>query len=209
MVFEKRFAVSRRFGLRKLVAAKYNEEMENRRESDHTSLKSSLQGWLQAGAIFVALAAGLVAVAPRAVLADAMLSHSSATASPLVPATSATPASLLQQKPTAMASASLLRGIASWYGDMFNGRLTASGEKFDMYAMTACHPTLPFGSLVRVVDLENHRSVVVRITDRGELYQGRIIDLSYGAAQKLAMIKPGLAAVKLEVLSLGDPNRGK
>jgi rare lipoprotein A len=78
-----------------------------------------------------------------------------------------------------------------------------------MNAMTACHPTLPFGSLVRVVNRENGRSVVVRITDRGYLYEGRILDLSYGAAQKLAMIKPGLAAVDLEVISLGKPEREK
>ncbi len=78
-----------------------------------------------------------------------------------------------------------------------------------MYAMTACHPTLPFGSVVRVTNLENNRSVVVRITDRGYLYEGRIVDLSYGAAQKLAMIKSGLASVKLEVISLGQPTRKK
>jgi rare lipoprotein A len=103
----------------------------------------------------------------------------------------------------------MLHGIASWYGGVFNGRHTASGERFDMYAMTACHPTLPFGSLVRVVNLNNGRSVVVRITDRGYLYEGRILDLSYGAAQKLAMTKPGLAPVELEVLSLGKTSRDK
>ena len=78
-----------------------------------------------------------------------------------------------------------------------------------MYGMTACHPTLPFGSLVRVVNLKNGRSVVVRITDRGYLFKGRILDLSYGAAQKLAMTKPGLAEVQLEVLSLGKPHHDK
>jgi len=72
-----------------------------------------------------------------------------------------------------------------------------------MNAMTACHPTLPFGSMVRVVNLSNHRSVVVRITDRGYLYEGRIIDLSYGAATKLAMTESGIASVELQVLSLG------
>ena len=73
-----------------------------------------------------------------------------------------------------------------------------------MYAMTACHPTLPFGSIVRVVNRANHRSVLVRITDRGDLVkEGRIIDLSYGAAQKLAMTHSGLAKVDLEVISLG------
>ena len=99
----------------------------------------------------------------------------------------------------------MLRGIATWYGSVFNGRKTASGETFDMYAMTACHPTLPFGSLVKVVNLRNKRSVVVRITDRGELAKGRIIDLSYGAAEKLAMTENGLAPVVLEVLSRGRP----
>jgi rare lipoprotein A len=86
---------------------------------------------------------------------------------------------------------------------VFNGRKTASGELYDMYAMTACHPTLPFGTVVRVVNRRNKHSVVVRITDRGYLYSGRILDLSYGAAQKLEIIKPGLAEVDLEVLSWG------
>ena len=103
-----------------------------------------------------------------------------------------------------------VHGIASWYGGVFNGRKTASGETFDMYAMTACHPTLPFGSIVRVVNRANHRSVVVRITDRGDLVdEGRIIDLSYGAAKKLGMTRAGLAKVKMEVLSLGKPSATK
>jgi rare lipoprotein A len=78
-----------------------------------------------------------------------------------------------------------------------------------MNAMTACHPTLPFGSLVRVVNLDNNRSVVVRITDRGYLIKGRVIDLSYGAAKQLAMIKPGIVRVELEVISLGGSHRNK
>jgi rare lipoprotein A len=113
------------------------------------------------------------------------------------------------QKQAEEATVRKLRGIASWYGGVFNGRHTASGARFDMYAMTACHPTLPFGSMVRVVNLDNHRSVVVRITDRGDLLGGRVIDLSYGAAHKLAMTKGGLASVKLEVLSLGGSHRDK
>jgi rare lipoprotein A len=96
--------------------------------------------------------------------------------------------------------------VASWYGGVFNGRKTASGEVYDMYAMTACHPTLPFGSVVRVVNQSNHRSVVVRINDRGDLVvEGRIIDLSYGAARRLGMTHAGLADVDLQVLSLGKP----
>jgi len=98
-----------------------------------------------------------------------------------------------------------LHGLASWYGGLFNGHKTASGEKYDMNAMTACHSTLPFGSLVRVINRMNHRSVVVRITDRGDLTdEGRIIDLSYAAGRQLAMTEAGLAMVDLEVLSLGS-----
>jgi rare lipoprotein A len=103
----------------------------------------------------------------------------------------------------------MLHGIASWYGGVFNGRRTASGERFDMNAMTACHPTLPFGSVVRVVNLANRQSVIVRITDRGELVDGRVIDLSYGAARKLAMTNSGLAQVQLHVLSFGADHADK
>jgi rare lipoprotein A len=79
-----------------------------------------------------------------------------------------------------------------------------------MYAMTACHPTLPFGSLVRVVNRANHRTVVVRITDRGDLVkEGRIIDLSYGAAKELGMTHSGLAKVDLDVITLGRPHPQK
>jgi len=74
-----------------------------------------------------------------------------------------------------------------------------------MYAMTACHPTLPFGTLVRVIDQNTKKSVVVRINDRGILDDGRIIDLSYAAAQELKITKAGLAPVALEVISLGQP----
>jgi len=99
----------------------------------------------------------------------------------------------------------LLKGIASWYGDEFDGRKTASGEMFSMDEMTACHPSLPFGTEVRVVNLRNHKSVTVRITDRAELVKGRVIDLSYAAAEKLNMTKSGLARVSIEVLSVGHP----
>jgi len=103
----------------------------------------------------------------------------------------------------------MLRGIASWYGGVFNGRKTASGERFDMNAMTACHPTLPFGSVVRVVNLDNKKSVVVRITDRGYLLDGRVIDLSWGAAQRIKMTKDGIVPVQLEVISMGKTPAGK
>ena len=167
------------------------------------SLKTPLRIWLLAGASSVALAAVVFTLSTRTVQANALLSRPATTALSAAPVASATPALLAPQKPAASQSAELLHGVASWYGSVFNGRRTASGERFDMYAMTACHPTLPFGSIVRVKNLENNRSVVVRITDRGYLFDGRIIDLSYGAAQKLAMTKVGLAKVDLQVITLG------
>jgi rare lipoprotein A len=182
--------------------------MVKRRESRDTSSKTSLRFWLLAGASSLVLIAGVVAVSTRTVQADARLSRPALTAPPASPAFSGTPASLAPKNEAEAATADLLHGVASWYGGVFNGRHTASGERFDMYAMTACHPTLPFGSLVRVVNLENQRSVVVRITDRGYLFDGRVIDLSYGAAKRLEMIKPGLTQVRLEVLSVGKPRHG-
>jgi rare lipoprotein A (peptidoglycan hydrolase) len=103
----------------------------------------------------------------------------------------------------------VIHGLASWYGGVFDGRTTASGEKFDMHALTACHPTLPFGSLVRVINRHNKKSVVVRINDRGDLVTSRrVIDLSWAAAQKLAMTRTGLAKVDVEVISLGEAQPG-
>jgi rare lipoprotein A len=125
------------------------------------------------------------------------------------PVAAPTPDTLVAQQ-AAIKRGDRLHGIASWYGGVFNGRKTASGERFDMFAMTACHPTLPFGSLVRVINNANKHSVIVKITDRGDLVsEGRIIDLSYGAAQKLAITKIGLATVDLEVISLGGSKRAK
>ena len=91
-------------------------------------------------------------------------------------------------------------GIASWYGPGFHGKLTANGEVYDMYGISAAHKTLPFGTIVRVVDLETGRSVVVRINDRGPFIEGRIIDLSKGAAEKLGIISRGITEVGLRIL---------
>ena len=92
-------------------------------------------------------------------------------------------------------------GMASWYGSVLHGHLTASGRRFNMYELTAAHRTLPFGSRVKVTNLRNHRSVVVTITDRGVLYPERVIDLSWGAAKELNMIKMGVDPVKLELIT--------
>lgn len=91
-------------------------------------------------------------------------------------------------------------GIASWYGEFFHGRLTANGEVYDMYAMTAAHKTLQLPTIVRVTNLENNKSVVVRVNDRGPFAHGRIIDMSKGSAQILGFRKKGLARVRVEVL---------
>lgn len=97
------------------------------------------------------------------------------------------------------------RGKASWYGKKFHGRQTANGESYDMYAMTAAHKTLPFGTMVEVLNRDNGRSTVVRINDRGPFKRGRIIDLSYTAAERIGMIGPGTARVEIRVVKRGKP----
>lgn len=91
-------------------------------------------------------------------------------------------------------------GLASWYGPDFHGKPTASGEIFNMYAYTAAHRKLPFGTLVRVTNLYNGKSVVVRINDRGPFKRKRIIDLSYAAAKKIGMVEAGVVRVRIEVI---------
>jgi len=95
------------------------------------------------------------------------------------------------------------RGLASWYGRKFHGKTTANGEIYDMYAMTAAHATLPLPSFARVTNLENGKSVVVRVNDRGPFHAGRIIDLSYTAAFKLDILK-GVTSVEVESVFPGD-----
>ncbi|WBY03978.1 septal ring lytic transglycosylase RlpA family protein [Ramlibacter tataouinensis] len=97
------------------------------------------------------------------------------------------------------------RGVASWYGPRFHGRRTASGERFDMNALTAAHPSLPFGTRVTVRSLVNGREVTVRINDRGPFAPGRIIDLSHAAARVIGLLGPG---VKRVALTLAEPDPG-
>ncbi len=96
-------------------------------------------------------------------------------------------------------------GTASWYGDYFQGKATASGEPYNMYDLTAAHPTLPLGSWVRVTNLRNGRAVVVRINDRGPVVPGRIIDLSYNTARVLQFQSQGLQRVRLDVIRAQSP----
>ena len=98
------------------------------------------------------------------------------------------------------------RGIASWYGTKFNGRLTSSREPYNMLAMTGASPTLPIPSYVRVTNLRNGRSIIVKINDRGPFSPNRIIDLSYTAAKKLGYVKQGTALVQVTTISVRNPN---
>lgn len=162
-----------------------------------------VQLWLLLAVTSVALAAAMLTFFPRTVLANALLPSlvSPTTATPVA---SATPELTPEAQAQRRMPANLMHGVASWYGRVFHGRKTASGEKYNMYAMTACHPTLPFGTKIRVENTVNHKSVVVKVTDRGLLYDGRVLDLSYAAAEKLDMLKPGLAPVDITIVALGN-----
>jgi len=96
-----------------------------------------------------------------------------------------------------------LTGITSYYAEDFNGKQTSSGEVYDMNSRTAAHRTFPFGTKVRVVNTDNNKSVIVRINDRGPFHEGRILDLSYGAAKEIDLIRLGTAHIRLEVLEWG------
>jgi rare lipoprotein A len=95
-------------------------------------------------------------------------------------------------------------GVASWYGPNFHGRAAASGEVYDMETLVAAHPTLPFNTWVRVQNLDNQKSVQVRIMDRGPFIEGRIIDLSHAAARAIGMLTPGTVPVRVEVIRIPE-----
>jgi len=98
-------------------------------------------------------------------------------------------------------------GKASWYGKQFHRRLTASGERYNMYSMTAAHRTYALNTVLRVTNLANHKSVRVRVNDRGPFYRSRDVDLSYGAARRIGLTKKGVGRVKIEVVS--SPKKSK
>jgi len=191
-----------------------------RTKTRNTSIKAPLGLCILAGAATGTLVAMITTVSTPAVHADVQISRPAAIVAPAPVATQAvaianpTPVFVappqVAPEPVAKKHLQILHGIASWYGGVFNGRKTASGEKFNMHELTACHPTLPFGSLVRVINRSNKRSVVVRINDRGDLgAEGRVrvIDLSWAAANRLAMLESGVAKVDVEVLSMGGERR--
>ena len=144
----------------------------------------------------LALAALLASAATAfAQTAPAAGSAPAATAPAAMPAPAAKPA------PAAAASTDAMQGKLAWYGAKFAGRRTASGQRFDPNAMTMAHPTLPFGTRVKVTNNVNKRSVVVRVTDRGPTTAGRIGDVSAAAATKLHMRRSGVVEATLEVVS--------
>ncbi len=111
--------------------------------------------------------------------------------------------------PTVVSVGDKFYGNASWYGPNFHGKLTSNGERYNMWAMTAAHKTLPMNTIVKVTNRRNGKSVVVRINDRGPFVATRIIDLSKSAASKIGMIGTGTAPVKLEVLGFASKNKRK
>ena len=98
----------------------------------------------------------------------------------------------------------VIRGVSSWYGPNFHGKLTANGEVYDQYGITAAHKTLPLGTVARVTNIDNEKSVILRINDRGPYVGDRILDCSYGAAIKLGFKDLGTANVEIKIIELGD-----
>jgi len=98
----------------------------------------------------------------------------------------------------------IYNGVSSWYGPNFHGKLTANGEIFDMYGLTAAHKTLPLNTIIRVTNIDNNKSIILRINDRGPFIAGRMLDCSMGAAKKLGFYSLGTANVRLEVIDWGD-----
>jgi peptidoglycan lytic transglycosylase len=157
--------------------------------------------WVVAGILSLATAAVVFTDSTLTVQADTPLARPAATLPPAAP-----PASFLTERKAAVKQlfpAEALHGIATWYGAVRQGHRTASGERFDEMAMTAAHKSLPFGTLLRVVNLKTNKSVVVRINDRGQLPADHVIDLSYAAAEELGIVRTGIAPVRLDVISLG------
>jgi rare lipoprotein A len=129
------------------------------------------------------------------------------TPGPAAPSPPSGPPPAIERRP-AVAGEYTEEGVASWYGDPFNGRRTSNGEIYDMHQFTAAHRTLPFGAIVRVTNLRNGKQTQVRITDRGPFVANRVIDLSLSAAQAIDMVGTGTAPVRIEILSGPNPTIG-
>lgn len=148
----------------------------------------------------LSIVAILITIALSTSLAGTHPSGTSAKNNPLYSSVEAATRPVVSKK----ALIPVTEGKASFYADQFHGRKTANGETFNMRNLTAAHPSLPFGTWVRVTNLRNGKDVIVRINDRGPFVKGRIIDLSIGAAKEIGLIKSGTARVKLEALTSGQ-----
>ena len=154
---------------------------------------------------------GLILGAQTGSLAIAQSPTPAAKTDAPAPAAAVPAPSALAAAPSAPATAGsdAMEGLAAYYSNRLDGRKTASGQVFDQNALTGAHPTLPFGTKVKVTNTKNGRSVVVRINDRGPTQPGRVIDLSRAAAGKLGMLRAGLVPVKLEVVAQAPAKKSK
>lgn len=149
-------------------------------------------------AFAVALSVAGSLLASSALAQSASAPAAAAKPAEVAPAPGPTPASA--PATAVAASGDAMSGTSAWYGRKFNGRKTASGQRFNAGAMTAAHPTLPFGTRVKVTNTKNNRSVVVVINDRGPSTPGRMLDVTQAAATRLGFVRAGTADVKLEVV---------
>lgn len=164
---------------------------------------------LHSGAIGTSRAFLIVAFAVALAAVAGCAHRRNTTANPPAPVPQPSNPSQPSGAPPPISGEYVEQGIASWYGVPFNGRRTSNGEIYDMHQFTAAHRTLPFGSMVRVTNLQNGKQTEVRINDRGPFVANRVIDLSQSAAQALGMIGTGTARVKLEVVAAGvNPSGG-
>tara|TARA_B110000263_G_C15278856_1_gene497292 strand:+ start:1314 stop:1760 length:447 start_codon:yes stop_codon:yes gene_type:complete len=129
---------------------------------------------------------------------------SSCTVSPRYGATSSQANNNKNVKYKKIKSDGIYKGVSSWYGPNFHGKLTANGEVYDMYGVTAAHKTLTLNTVARVTNLDNGKSIILRINDRGPYVDGRILDCSFGAAKKLGFHEQGTANVEIKIIEEGD-----
>jgi rare lipoprotein A len=174
--------------------------MVKRQNSRNLNGKRSVWLWVTGTALSLTVAATFFANSTLTVQAYTPLARPAATLPPTAPRDIETGIVSAPARKKPVTAFNPLKGIATWYGKVLNGRKTASGERFNMMAMTCAHKSLPFGTLVKVVDLDTDKSVVVRVTDRGELPGNHVVDLSYAAARELGTLKTGVANVRLEVI---------
>jgi rare lipoprotein A len=184
--------------------------MVERRKSRNLNGKQSVWFWMVGATLPIMVAIAFFADSTLTVQADTQLARPAATLPPAAPREIETGIVTAPAKKRVTAL-DALKGVATWYGKVLNGHRTASGERFNMMALTCAHKSLPFGTLIKVVNLDTKKSVVVRVNDRGELPDNHVVDLSYEAAKELGTLKSGIANVELHVLPEGkaksEPNR--